>query len=103
MNYGYTCEGWTHARKMGLATRLIPLVAAVRAKATQGSGPYVEVDTDPCALYEGVRIRRITYLPDDVWEELRREADALYEGYARRGGTAQMHARARAEARRGFA
>lgn len=71
MNYGYEP---TDGKDGELASRLIELVAGYRSKATGGGGPYVETD----GMYKGVRIRRLTHLPEDVLNELVDKADAIY-------------------------
>lgn len=80
MNYGYnnTTNGWAESRKLILAQELskvlnIPIQNEIGYK-NDGKSPYIEVD----GSYEGVRIRRITYLSEEEHDKLVEEADRIY-------------------------
>lgn len=75
-NYGYECDGWSEDEKSLLANRLRDLVNGKKYPNIKCDVdfPYVEIDN----LYDGVRIRKITYLSDDEINELVKEADKIF-------------------------
>ena len=97
-NYGYNKENkdWNESRKWILAEELskalnIPIVTRNKGYKNDGHSPYIEVGeiktdviagwcgVDSCTtLYDGVRIRRITYLSEKEHIKLVREADKIY-------------------------
>lgn len=72
VNYGYYCSGWSKSQKEELAKSLQPLCDANPDK--YNMHPYIEVDE----AYEGVRIRRITHLPNNDNMEFEKKADVIY-------------------------
>jgi len=76
MNYGFNknCEDWQENKKGKLAYELMKLVNKLAGKRI-GMNPYVEVDN----LYDGIRIRRMTYLSDKQQEKLIKDAEKIYE------------------------
>jgi len=74
MNYGYdsASKGWIESKKEELAERLRLLCNCYPDDF--GRFPYVEVDS----LYSGVRIRRITHLPEANMNDLVAKADEIY-------------------------
>ena len=75
VNYGYFCKGWTEEQKLLLAKKLIVLVDRKNYNIKPYSdNPYIEIDN----LYDGVRIRKITYLSDEQVKELVSDADKIY-------------------------
>ena len=75
VNYGYTCKGWSKKKKELLAHKLRCLLMKKDYSNIEHEvdNPYVEIDN----LYEGVRIRKITYLTDEQVKELVKEADQI--------------------------
>lgn len=73
VNYGYSCEGWTKEQKEKLAKELEVLCKKNPDK--YGMFPYVEID----GLYDGVRIRRITHLPNNDDLQFEKKADKIYD------------------------
>jgi hypothetical protein len=82
MNYGYECKGWTKQQKQKLAADLQGVIDIMEItledlKKEGGAScdfPYIEID----GLYDGVRIRKITYLNDDQRKHLVITSDACY-------------------------
>ena len=76
VNYGYSCDGWSDIEKSLLARRLRDLVDGKKYPNIKCDVdfPYVEIDN----LYDGVRIRKITYLSDEEHDELIKEADKIF-------------------------
>ena len=80
MNYGYNanCKGWKENKKQELAKELSKEleypIGYPMGKANDGSSPYIEIDD----FYDGVRIRRITWLSDEEKKELVKKADKIY-------------------------
>lgn len=64
-NYGWKCEGWTEEEKKRLAKALEPLCK-------ENIEPYIEIDR----AYQGVRIRKITDVPNQ--DEFVREVEKIY-------------------------
>lgn len=78
MNYGYICEGWSKSQKLVLAWELRKLLEEMNLLGWERDGillPYIEIDQ----AYNGVRIRRTTYLSDEVRCKLIKDADDIYE------------------------
>lgn len=78
VNYGYACKGWTNEKKKELAQRLRALLVTLgleKGQGNDGSSPYVEID----GLYDGVRIRRITWLTEERHKTIIKEADKIYD------------------------
>lgn len=76
VNYGYKCTGWTDQEKQELAKLLSELCSNYYEHHNGKRGclqPYVEID----GLYEGVRIRRITWLLEKDVHELVDKADEI--------------------------
>jgi hypothetical protein len=79
MNYGFdeTTPGWKREKKNELASELIILCAEYGGGGDSmrfSGNPYVEVD----GLYQGVRLRKLTHLPEEVVEELVKRADEIF-------------------------
>ena len=76
MNYGYNkdTKGWKEDRKELLANRLAQELDLDTEWKAGGTAPYVEVDN----LYQGVMIRKITYLSEKESKELIKKADNIY-------------------------
>jgi len=76
VNYGYGpyTEGYDKTKESELTTRLRDLIMQYQLEEYETS-PYVEVD----GLYHGVRIRKITNLPDEKKAELITKADQIYK------------------------
>ena len=75
MNYGYECKNWSNAKKQLLAKKLMLLVDRKSYNIKPFcDNPYIEIDN----LYNGVRIRKITYLSEEQVKELIEEADKIY-------------------------
>jgi hypothetical protein len=72
VNYGYDCINWTEEEMMELAKELEVLCRKNPDK--YNMFPYVEVN----GLYEGVRIRRITHLPNNDNNQFEKKADKVY-------------------------
>ena len=99
VNYGYNKEtpNWNESRKWILAEELskalnIPIVTKNNSYKNDGKSPYIEVGeietqviagwcgVDSCStLYDGVRIRRITYLSEKQHQKLVETADKIYD------------------------
>ena len=77
MNYGYNedSKGWDESKKLLLAQRLRALLITLGLQGKGVDYPYIEID----GLYDGVRIRKITYLGDGTRDDLIREADKIYD------------------------
>lgn len=98
MNYGYNkdTKDWNEKRKWILAEELsktlnIPIITNNSEWKNDGHSPYIEVDDETvdviagwCGVssggtaYGGVRIRRITHLPEKEHDKLVEEADRIY-------------------------
>jgi hypothetical protein len=80
MHYGYDefCQNWDESKKHILADRLGKLLEEFGFRNVQGyergSFPYTEVDGN----FGGVKIRRITQLPEAKQKELVKRADEIY-------------------------
>lgn len=72
VNYGYACLGWSEKKKDILVERLSVLVEKYADK--YGMTPYVEKDV----LYTGIRIRRITHIPEEDVRMMMFYADNIY-------------------------
>jgi hypothetical protein len=80
MNYGYdeSCRNWSEIKKDILAEHLSKLLEEFGFKNVRGYSPgtfpYIETDGN----YRGVRIRRITNMPESEQKELIEKADRIY-------------------------
>lgn len=77
VNYGWECKNWTNEEKQTFAGALsvklgIPMFDV---RENDGKSPYLEIDHN----YEGVRIRRLTWLPEEKKDEIVKEANLIYD------------------------
>lgn len=78
VNYGWKCEGWSAEEKQTFAGALrVKFDFPFRHEAgwDDGKKPYLEIDGN----YEGVRIRRLTFLSQEEQDRIIKEANLLYE------------------------
>lgn len=79
VNYGYDCPNWSAERKERLASEWAKLL---KPYATMTPCPTIEVD----GLYPGVRMRKLTWIPEDELMEIITKADAIYDEIAEKKG-----------------
>ena len=72
MNYGYQSLGRPADAEL---LKLLEPIVAEAGKASTGKKPYLEMN----GLYDGVRIRAITDLPEEALDLLIQKADQVYE------------------------
>ena len=72
VNYGYECKGWSKAEKEKLADGLVDLIMPYQ---TMNVPPEIEVD----GAYPGVRMRKLTWIPENELNELIAKADAIHK------------------------
>lgn len=72
VNYGYECRGWSAEKKERLAVEWAKLL---RPYSTMSPCPQVEVDD----TYPGVRMRRLTWIPEAELTALVAKADDIYD------------------------
>ncbi len=75
MNYGFECRGWSAEKKEELAEAWAKLL---RPYSKMRPCPTVEVDQ----LYPGVRMRKLTHIPEDDLYDFMVAADAAYDKIA---------------------
>jgi hypothetical protein len=73
VNYGYECKGWTAQKKEQLASELAVLLRPYSR--TMNPGPIIEVDE----TYPGVRMRKLTWIPEAELTALVAKADDIYD------------------------
>ena len=76
VNYGYECKGWSRMQKERLANELIELIMPYQ---TMNAPPEIEID----GAYPGVRLRKLTWIPEKELDELIAKADAIYDKIAK--------------------
>ena len=76
MNYGFECQGWSMEKKQELADAWEELL---RPYTKMRPCPTVEIDK----LYPGVRMRKLTHIPDADLHDLMVAADAAYDKIAK--------------------
>lgn len=76
VNYGYECKGWSAEKKKKLASEWAKLL---RPYAKMQPCPTIEVDE----TYPGVRMRKLTWIPQDELESLIVKADAIFDKIAK--------------------
>jgi len=76
MNYGFDCRNWSQEAKDYLAKKLSEEFGYKIGFDFDRSAkkPYIEVDR----LMEGVRIRRLTNLPEEEYDRVIKRADEIY-------------------------
>ena len=72
VNYGFECKGWRAEKKEELAEEWAKLL---RPYSKMQPCPTVEVD----GAYPGVRMRKLTWIPEKELDELIAKADAIYD------------------------
>jgi hypothetical protein len=76
VNYGFDCVGWSMEKKMRLAAEWGKLL---RPYSSMTPPPIIEVD----GAYPGVRMRKLTWIPEGELNELIAKADAAYDKIAK--------------------
>ena len=76
VNYGYECKGWSAEEKERLASELAKLL---RPYDKMSPSPTIEVD----GTYPGVRMRKLTWIPENELDELIAKADAIVDKIAK--------------------
>lgn len=72
VNYGYECKDWTAEEKENLANELAKLI-----KPFEGLKPCPTIEVDQA--YPGVRMRKLTWIPEKDLDVITEKADQIHD------------------------
>jgi len=76
VNYGFECKDWSMEKKIRLAVEFGKLLKPYDKMTPP---PTIEVD----AAYPGVRMRKLTWIPENELDDLIAKADEVYDRIAK--------------------